>query len=190
MKTSHPHHASPWVIDTRPIGRRPGTLKRLERSIELTTPIGLPVIAVPPGAAIELNLRLESVAEGVLVSGTVSGSAVGECARCLTEVSQPVTADLLDLYAYTDSTTAETTDADEIPRLVDDLLDLEPLVTDEVVLALPMVPLCRPDCPGLCSECGQRLAELPADHSHETIDPRWAALAGRVVRPSAERDSS
>ena len=190
MKTSHLHHASPWVIDTRSIGRRPGTLKRLERSIELTTPIGLPVIAVPTGATIALSLRLESVAEGVLVSGTAAGAAVGECARCLIEVRKPVTADLQDLYAYPDSTTAATTEVDEIPRLVDDLLDLEPLVTDEVVLALPMVPLCRPDCPGLCPDCGQRRDELPVDHPHERIDPRWAALAGRMAPSPADPEQS
>ena len=183
MKTSHPHHASPWVIDTRPIGRRPGTLKRLERSIELTAPIGLPVIAVPPGAAIELNLRLESVAEGVLVSGTVSGSAVGECARCLTDIRVPVTAELRELFAYPDSTTAATTDDDEIPRLVDDLLPLEPLVRDEVVLALPLAPLCRPDCAGLCVNCGERMDDLEPGHSHEILDSRWADLAAKFGVP-------
>ena len=190
MKTAHPHHASPWVVDTRSVGRRPGTLKALQRIIEVSTPIGLPVISVPAGAPVELSLRLESVAEGILVSGTASGVAAGECARCLTDVHLPVTAELQDLYAYPDSTTAQTTDPDEIPRLVDDLLDLEPLVTDEMVLALPMVPLCRPDCAGLCPDCGRRRDELPADHSHERIVPRWAALAGRVAAPPTQRDRS
>ena len=61
--------------------------------------------------------------------------------------------------------------------LQDDLVDLEPLLRDAVVLALPFQPLCRDDCPGLCTECGARLADDP-DHAHEAaIDPRWAALA-------------
>jgi len=57
-----------------------------------------------------------------------------------------------------------------------DLFDLEPAVRDAVVLMLPANPVCRPDCPGLCVECGAHLADLPADHSHEVVDPRWAAL--------------
>ena len=67
---------------------------------------------------------------------------------------------------------------DETSRLEGDLLDLEPLLRDAVVLALPFQPLCQDDCPGLCVECGARLADDP-DHGHETqIDPRWAALQG------------
>ena len=66
---------------------------------------------------------------------------------------------------------------DEVSRLEGDLLDLEPLLRDAVVLALPFQPLCEDDCPGLCAECGARLADDP-DHTHEAaIDPRWACLA-------------
>ena len=65
---------------------------------------------------------------------------------------------------------------DEVSRLEDDLLDLEPLLRDAVVLALPFQPLCQDDCPGLCVECGARLADDP-DHGHDAaIDPRWAGL--------------
>jgi uncharacterized protein len=65
---------------------------------------------------------------------------------------------------------------DETSMLEDDLLDLEPLLRDAVVLALPFTPLCEDDCPGLCTECGARLADDP-DHTHEApIDPRWAGL--------------
>jgi len=52
-------------------------------------------------------------------------------------------------------------------------------VRDAVVLSLPLTPLCRPDCAGLCAECGERLDDLPADHSHTVIDPRWLALTER-----------
>jgi uncharacterized protein len=65
---------------------------------------------------------------------------------------------------------------DEVSMLEGDLLDLEPLLRDAVVLALPFQPLCEDDCPGLCTECGARLADDP-DHTHEEpIDPRWAKL--------------
>ena len=81
-----------------------------------------------------------------------------------------------ELYAYENSTTDETTDEDEVRRLQGDLIDLEPAVRDAVVLALPANPLCRDDCPGMCAECGEPWDDLPADHTHEQIDARWAAL--------------
>lgn len=133
-------------------------------------------MGVPSGAPVELDLRLESVTEGVLVTGTVTAPIAGECARCLDPVSAAVVVELCELFAYPDSATDETTDEDEVPRLVDDLIDLAPAVRDAVVLALPVAPLCRPDCPGLCADCGEKLAELAEGHSHDTLDPRWAAL--------------
>lgn len=180
MTVTRPNPASPWVFDTRTLGRRPGSLKAWRSEVPAGRQIGLDVVAVPPEGGVDLDLRLESVAEGVLVSGTVSATAVGECSRCLDDLTVPVVAQVRELFAYPDSATAETTDEDEIPRLVDDLIDVEPLVRDEIVLALPLVPLCRPDCPGLCQQCGERLDDLEPTHSHEMIDPRWAALAGRV----------
>ncbi len=145
------------------------------------------VIAVPDGGEVELDLLLESVVEGVLASGTARTVVVGECSRCLESLSSEVEVDLMELYAYPHSATDATTDEDEVSRLIDDLIDLEPVVRDAIVLALPQVPLCSPDCRGLCSECGGKLAELGPDHGHETMDPRWAALQKRF---GADRDNS
>src|SRR5690606_18096942 len=112
----------------------------------------------------------------VLADGEVEATAEGECARCLAPVEDALRVRVQELYAYEGSVTEETTDADEILRLQGDLLDLEPTVRDALVLAMPVTPLCRPDCPGLCAECGVPWDELPDDHRHETVDPRWAAL--------------
>lgn len=138
--------------------------------------MGLDVVSVPVAAEVDLDVRLESVAEGVLVSGTAAATAVGQCARCLIEVTEPVIAGIRELFAFPDSATAATTDEDEIPLVVNDRIDLEQVVRDEIVTALPMAPLCRPDCRGLCVECGGRFDDLEPDHSHEILDPRWAAL--------------
>jgi DUF177 domain-containing protein len=181
-----PRHDSPWVIDTRTLGRRPGTMRTLRIAVPLDGPMGLDVVAVPPGAEVDLDLRLESVAEGVLVSGTAAATAVGQCARCLIEVIEPVVAGVRELFAYPDSATAATTDEDEIPLVQDDRIDLEQVVRDEIVTALPMAPLCRPDCRGLCVECGGRLDDLEPDHSHEILDPRWAALRDRFETETPE----
>lgn len=186
MTATRPNHASPWVLDTRALGRRAGSLKEYRFSAPADEPIGVEVIAVPAGAEVDLDLRLESVTEGVLVSGDVSAVAAGECSRCLIQLELPVTVRLRELFVYPGSTTDQTTEDDELPRLVDDLIDLLPLVRDEIVLALPLVPLCRPDCPGLCPDCGERLDDLEPDHSHEILDPRWAALRDRFDNDNNE----
>ena len=148
----------------------------VERTVPAPDDLGVALICLQPGADLRLELRMESVSEGVLVSGTVSGPLRGECGRCLRDIEDRLAVRIQELYAYEHSTTDETADEDEVGRLRDDLIDLEPAVRDAVVLALPTHPLCRADCPGLCPECGEPLDELPADHAHERIDPRWAAL--------------
>ncbi len=149
--------------------------------------LGLELVGVPEGAELRLELRLESVSEGVLVSGTVSGPVTGECGRCLRAISDTVEVDIQELYAYEHSTTDETTEEDEVGRLQGDLIDLEPALRDAVVLALPSHPLCREDCPGLCPECGVHWDDLPADHDHSRVDPRWAALK-RLTGPTGDEE--
>lgn len=178
MRTPSLDHRSPWVVDIRSLGRRPGTLKRLELELPVgDQPIGDEVIGVPVGGVVDADLRLESVTEGVLVSGTAEAVAAGQCARCLTPLERDLSVDLRELFAYPGSTTDATTDPDELPRVQDDLIDLQPLVRDELLLSLPLVPLCRPDCRGLCPECGERLDDLEQGHAHAILDARWAALA-------------
>ncbi len=168
---------APLVLDTRELGRRPGS----ERKVSLTAPapadLGIEVLRVPEGSPIEFDIRLEAVVEGVLVTGTAQAVLAGECVRCLEEISSDITADFQELFVYDDGATQEEeTEDGETSRLHGDLLDLEPLLRDAVVLALPFQPLCQDDCPGLCAECGARLADDPG-HGHEAaVDPRWAAL--------------
>ncbi|GAA1279865.1 YceD family protein [Pseudonocardia aurantiaca] len=179
----HPDPASPWVFGTRELGRRPGSMRTYQRTISAPAEparLGLDTIAVPAGEPIELDVRLESVTEGVYISGTVQAALTGECARCLDELTDEVEVEVSELFAYPDSVTDETTDEDELPRVVDEMVDVEQTVRDAVVLALPLAPLCRPDCPGLCPECGEKRADLAPDHGHETLDPRWAALRERL----------
>jgi uncharacterized protein len=177
---------SPWVVDTRELGRRPGLSRKYERVVEASAPLGVEgVITVPKGAQVELDVLLESVVEGVLVSGTAVAPVSGECSRCLDPISpddHDVSVEFTELFAYPDSVTDETTDDDELPRVVDEHVDVEQTVRDAVVLALPLAPLCTDDCPGLCPECGERRADLGPDHGHETLDPRWAALRERTPR--------
>lgn len=177
---ARPDPSAPWVIDTRHLGRRAGAMRRYHREVELPAGLGIAAIGIPAGNPIMLDVRLESVVEGVLVSGTASTTVSGQCSRCLDLLTDQLEVELIELFAYPDTATDGTTDPDEVSRVVDGLIDLEPVVRDAVLLALPQAPLCREDCLGLCPECGDKRAELGADHRHETMDPRWAALKQRV----------
>ena len=151
------------------------------RSVRETVPsplrIGLDLIAIGKGAPLDLDLRFESVSEGVLVTGTVTAPTSGECVRCLTATSGEVQVHLTELFAYPDSTTEATTEEDEVGRVVNDFVDLRQPIVDAVGLELPFSPVCRTDCPGLCPTCGVALATAEPDHHHDEIDPRWAKLA-------------
>jgi DUF177 domain-containing protein len=152
-------------------------MRVVQRSVPAPESLGLELIEVPAGCDLRLDLRLESVSEGVLVSGTVTAPVQGECGRCLRPISDTLSASIQELYAFEHSATDETTDEDEVGRLHGDLIDLEPALRDAVVLALPNHPLCREDCPGLCPDCGVPRDELPSDHDHRQVDPRWAGLS-------------
>lgn len=163
----------------------------MQRTVAAPADLGTEVIGIPEGADVELDLRLEAVMEGVLVTGSVRGRAVGECVRCLGEVVEDVDVTLTELYVYPERATAAADAGDEdedVRELQGDLIDLETALRDAVVPALPFQPLCRDDCPGLCSECGAPLADDP-DHSHETLDPRWSALSGLVSQDDETKES-
>jgi uncharacterized protein len=175
---SSPHRPlnprSGLVLDTHELGRRAGAMKVVRASVEAPADLGTSVIGVPLGSPVELDLRLESVVEGVLVSGSVTVQVRGECVRCLGEVSDELEVDIQELYVYP----GVEPDDDLASRLEGGLIDLEPLLRDAVVLDLPFQPLCREDCSGLCVECGANLNDNPG-HRHESrLDPRWAALHG------------
>ena len=173
---SSPHRSldprSGLVLDTHELGRRAGAMKVVRATVEAPADLGIAVIGVPPGSPVELDLRLESVVEGVLVTGTAKVQVRGECVRCLGPVSDELEVEIQELYVYP----GVEPDNDLASRLEGDLIDLESLLRDAVVLDLPFQPLCREDCAGLCVECGVNLNENP-DHRHEAdLDPRWAAL--------------
>ena len=148
------------------------------------------LIGVPAGTEVHLRLRLESVMEGVLVTGEIDAPVTGSCARCLEPIEDTLSLDVQELYAYEGSTTEATSEEDEVRRIEGDYLDLEPLARDTVVLALPLAPVCTEDCAGLCAGCGQRLDDLPADHAHEIVDARWAGLAAKFGGESSAASTS
>lgn len=165
---------APFVIDVRDLGRRAGAMLAIARQEPAPGDLSNPMIEVPPGSSVSLQLRLESVIEGVLVTGTVIAMFQGSCGRCLEEVRGDITVTISELFRYSDQ--VEPGDDEDLPVVEGDLLDLEPTVRDELVLALPLSPLCQDDCLGLCPDCGFELATDPS-HKHDRIDSRWEALA-------------
>jgi uncharacterized protein len=174
---------SPFVFDVRDLGRRAGAMRQYDRDVPGDALLGgkatLDGLYRTQGVDLLLDLRLESVVEGVLATGRISGSIEGECVRCLDPIEVEIDADFQELFYYDlEDLTAE--EAEEALLVVEEQIGVESPAHDAVMLELPLQPLCRDDCPGLCAECGARLADDP-DHRHDTVDPRWAALSGLTV---------
>jgi uncharacterized protein len=175
--TSRNRHLSrDFVFDMRSLSRQPGSFRDETRTAGAPDGVGAGLVLVPAGADVALDLRFEAVSEGVLVTGSAVAPLTGECARCLDPLTSTIEVSFQELYLYESGAADEEADVEE-RFLGGDLLDLEPAFRDAVVLALPLSPLCREDCPGLCPECGAHLAEVGPNHEHgDNVDPRWAAL--------------
>ena len=175
---------NPYVQHVRDLVRHPGEMR--ERHLDITVPehFGEGLVAVQEGARLRIDLKLESLHEGILASGTVVGTADGECARCLAPVSLPIEVEFAELFGYP---------ADEPfdHQLDGDLLDLEPVVRDAVVLALPFQPECVDGCEDLELAPGIRLVTADAEQE-KAADPRWAALQalGSVKQSAAGSDDN
>jgi uncharacterized protein len=173
---------SPMVLDIRELGRRPGSMRTLRRELAAPDGWGLNLVAVPVGTPVDLDVRLESVMEGVLVTGTARARVDAECGRCLDPLTTTLEVEVQELFAYDPEPQAD----DDVLLVDGDFIDLEPVLRDAVVLALPVNPVCDVDCAGLCAGCGLKIAELPADHAHDAPDPRWAALSSLSRDPDPE----
>jgi len=191
-----------FQFNTHELPRRAGEMKEYQLDLEILEPVGVPLVAVPAGDVIEVDMRLESVAEGILLSADVYAIAKGECIRCLDPVEITVERKIQELYRYEPTNdkggkrkkhSSRTDTSDEIDLdAVDELwldgneMNLEVPIRDAIVLDLPVNPLCSEACLGLCPDCGEKWEKLPEDHVHEVIDARWAGLAGLDFKNSDE----
>lgn len=166
--------------------RRAGEMREFELSFSVHEPIGIPLVSVPDGGAIDVELRLESVAQGVLATATVSAEAVGECTRCLDSVAFFLEEEFQELYHYEidprlkrkshETSEILVEDEDELREMQGDFIDLEGPIRDALILNLPINPLCSEDCQGLCPGCGIKWTHLPVEHEHAKTDIRWSGL--------------
>jgi len=169
------------AIDVRDLLERPGS----SRTVHVSEPVPdlhTELAGVPEDTPIEGDLTLESVVEGIYVTGSIGGRLTLVCARCLKSFERGFVVGLRELVAR------EAGPDDDYVIDPDLMLDPEPMVRDAVVLDMPFSPLCRPDCLGLCEDCGgdRNLGECPG---HETTDPRWAALEV-LLDPTTDRSDA
>lgn len=178
-------NSSPLTIGVRDLEHRPGTMRRLEEVVPAPENFGNALIGAPAGSDIDLDLRLESVHDGILVSGTAAVAIHGECSRCLDPIDYDLDVDVQELYVFDPAADGgEDSEDDQMYEVQDETIDLEPMLRDAVITQLPFQPVCREDCQGLCAQCGARLEDDPGHH-HEVLDPRWSALSGLL-----EQDTS
>ena len=175
---------SPYYFNAHDLPRRAGEFREYSLIITLPDSLGIPMLAVPKGEDLTVNLRITSVDEGIFVSGQVSSLAHGECTRCLDPVDFEIDQMFNQLYEYEEkaerikkNAKPDDEEDEEILFLVGDSINLEIPLRDAIVLALPSNPLCNEECTGLCAGCGEKWVTLPADHSHQGTDPRWSSLA-------------
>jgi uncharacterized protein len=183
---SHTRGSGDFVFDTRVLGKRPGEYRDEKRTATAPDDLGSGLVLVPAGSDVALDLRFEAVSEGVLVTGSAVAPLTGECARCLDPLTSAIEVSFQELYRYLPDPGEDGADGED-RNLNGDYLDLEPTFRDAVVLALPLSPLCRDDCPGLCVECGAKLADVGPEHGHgDKVDPRWGALAKLEINDRVE----
>lgn len=174
---------NPFTLSVYEVARRPGYSREQHLSFDAPEQLGEGVVSVKAGEPVDLDVRIEGLHEGVLVSAEVATVATGECVRCLIDIQVPVEVEVQELFAYSPDEAFDYT-------VHDDHVDLEPLVRDAVVLSLPFQPVCRPDCPGLDPVTGERLADMPDREPEVVRDPRWAALEGFVAAEPDDDDTA
>jgi len=177
---------SPLVVDSHKLPRQPGASLEVAVPVTIGDDLAGEVMRAEPGET-TVNVLLESVMDGILATGSATIPVTGECVRCVTPLRVELPIEFRQFHTYRGVEQPDDEDSDTVP-ITDPELDLTGAFHDAVVLALPLTPTCRSDCPGLCPECGAVLADDP-DHRHERTDPRWAELARwRDSDPSPEGD--
>lgn len=160
-----------WVIDVRDLLDRPGSSRELHVAHPLEG-LSIELAEVPPDAPISVDVLLESVVEGILVTGPLSGRVEYRCARCLKPFSDDFRVEVTEMFVR------DPAPEDDEYLLGQGSMDFEPMVRDAVLLAMPFSPLCRADCLGLCERCGGDRNQGECSCS-PPVDPRWEAL-GRL----------
>lgn len=192
---------SPWAVPVAQIAGRPGQSKPIDAVFPAPEGIGDTIVGIDEGADVTVTGSFDSIVDGIIFTGRVSAPAHAECTRCLKPIEHPWTADVTAFFPFepvrdsragnakgeVDIVAGEDESEDTYPLSRDGAFaDIEALLRDTLTEALPLQPLCRPDCRGLCSQCGADLNEEP-DHHHDVTDIRFAELAGLKAQLEAQQ---
>ena len=166
--------SDPWLVPVTRLRRHTGLRREEHRSGALG---GLVVggTTVPAEAPVAAEVTLDSVQGGIEVAASIRAPWQAECRRCLRRIDGELSCQVRELYRPRSPEDAVDEDEDTYP-LEGDYLDLRPLVRDAVLLELPLAPLCRPDCQGLCPECGADRNTEACQCGPGATDPRWVVL--------------
>ena len=184
---------SPWAVSVAQVASRPGQSKEIDETFPAPSGIGDEIIGVDEGADVSVTGSFDSIVDGLVLTARINAPVHAECTRCLKPIKRDWTVNVTSFFPYEDASTnsngkskndevdiiaGEDESEDTYPLLGGGAwADLEALLRDTLVEELPLQPLCKPDCKGLCSQCGVDLNEHP-DHHHDVTDIRFAALEG------------
>jgi uncharacterized protein len=200
QKIQYPNQ-SPWAIPVAQVGSRPGQSLDIDRDFPAPSGIGDEFYGVAEGSDVHVNARFDSIVDGLIFTATATARVTGECGRCLTEIDRDEEIQLTSFMPYEsaaemagkagktggsgaadareETIIAGEEETEDVNPLSPggDFANIETLLRDGFTQAIPVTPLCRPDCLGLCPQCGINLNDHP-DHVHETTDIRLSALEG------------
>jgi len=184
---------SPWAVSVAQVASRPGQSKEIDETFPAPSGIGDEIVGVDEGADVSVTGSFDSIVDGLVLTARINAPVHAECTRCLKPIKRDWTVNVTSFFPYEDASTnsngksrddegniiaGEDESEDTYPLLGGGAwADLEALLRDTLVEELPLQPLCKPDCKGLCSQCGVDLNEHP-DHHHDVTDIRFAALEG------------
>lgn len=159
--------ATPLIVNVVELMRRPGNTKDVDVSVAAAD------LVFDDGrmtaSDVDVHLHLEALSNGISVHGTAGAEWQGECRRCLAPLVRRMTVEVDELYQAVP-------DAPDAYAIENDQINLLPMVRENLLLAIPLGPLCADDCPGFCPQCGTDLKAGPCGCSRPTGDDRWAAL--------------
>ena len=188
---------SPWAVSVAQVASRPGQSTTVDADFPAPSGIGDNIIGIDEGEPIRVDGAFDSIVDGLVFHAHLTAPVHAECTRCLTPLQRDWGTDVTAFFPYEDASRNQDDDTDIIageeetedtyPLSPDGCFaDLEALLRDSFVETLPLQPLCKPDCKGLCPQCGINLNEHP-DHRHDTTDIRFASLAS--LKEQLERES-
>ncbi|NEG55088.1 YceD family protein [Bifidobacterium platyrrhinorum] len=188
-----------WAVPVAQVASRAGQSKSVDADFPAPSGIGDAVIGVEEGAPVHVAGSFDSIVDGLILTARVTAPVHAECTRCLKPIKRDWGVNVTAFFPYESERDANRDGKGEVDIIAGEeesedtypllgggaFADLEALLRDTLVEELPLQPLCREDCKGLCSQCGVDLNEHP-DHHHETTDIRFAGLAGLKARLEAE----